>query len=174
MRERERKKRGERERERHRRWRLDWDDRGYCIVFSFGTNDLPCFPLYCRELLQPPQKHVRGCKSHRATTAGRSGGKRRGGGRRANRTIWEVLHIYGLLVRARKQISGKSWSEITLEPLGRKAAPFSRRQISAGSPSPEYYFPRSPSWVCTIFAAPRRRIFGGARDVLKPPAREGS
>lgn len=26
---------------------------GYCIVFSFGTNDLPCFPLYCRELLQP-------------------------------------------------------------------------------------------------------------------------
>lgn len=28
---------------------------------------------------------------------------------KASRTIWEVLHIYGLLVRARKQISSKSW-----------------------------------------------------------------
>lgn len=58
--------------ERHTQWRLGRDDRGYCIVFSFGTNDLPCFPLYCRELLQPPQKHVRGCESHReSATEGR-------------------------------------------------------------------------------------------------------
>lgn len=44
---------------------------------------------------------------------GRGRGRGRGGGRewsgKASRTIWEVLHIYGLLVRARKQISGKSW-----------------------------------------------------------------
>lgn len=110
--------------ERHTQWRLGRDDRGYCIVFSFGTNDLPCFPLYCRELLQPPQKHVRGCESHReSATEGRGWRREREtGGRRtereeeeeewsgkASRTIWEVLHIYGLLVRARKQISSKSW-----------------------------------------------------------------
>lgn len=74
--------------ERHTQWRLGRDDRGYCIVFSFGTNDLPCFPLYCRELLQSPQKHVRGCESHReSATEGRgwrrereTGGTTDGGG----------------------------------------------------------------------------------------------
>lgn len=86
------------------------------------------------------QKHVRGCKNHQKRRRQRrprrgfdlgGGGERKWGKGQLSCAIWEVLHIYGLLVPARKQISGKSRSEITLESSGRKAAPFSSGRISA-------------------------------------------
>jgi len=136
---------------------------GYCIVLSFGTNDLPRFPLYTAASYSPAKTRKGLQESPKATTMtttrmgkGKGNDERKWGKGQPSRAIWEVLHIYGLLVPARKQISGKSRSEITLEPLGCKAAPFSSGRISAFA-TPEYYFPGKWHELRVVFV-PRSTI----------------
>lgn len=72
------------ERERHA-WRLELAERpGYCIVFSFGTNDLPRFPLYIAASYSPAKTRKELQESPRAMTRGSTAGRRVKGRHREN------------------------------------------------------------------------------------------
>lgn len=169
--------------------RLERDDRDIALCFLSGQMIYRVSPCISPRATAP-QKHVRSRESHQkrrlrgcrraeraAATRENRGRKERGRerGRLASRAIWVVLHIYGLLVPARKQISGKSRSEITLEPLGRKAAPFSSERIYPSCVCrAEYYFPGK--WHAASFLASRflsiRARFGFCESSLLRVKRE--
>ena len=79
----------------------------HCVFFR--DKWFTVFPLILPRATTAPQKHVRGCESHRESATGpqwdgvarerervrKSERERNGGGGKANRTIWEVLHFMG-------------------------------------------------------------------------------
>lgn len=69
---------------------------GYCIVFSFGTNDLPRFPLYIAASYSPAKTRKGLQESPKATTT-TDGGFDGGGGarRRENRERGNRAARYG-------------------------------------------------------------------------------
>lgn len=111
----EKEKKGEERRgeeERHTQWRLGRD---IALCFLSGQMIYRVSPYIAASYYNPAKTRKGLCESHRESATEGEGGdgveKERGWSGKASErsTIWEVLHIYGLLVRARKQISGKSW-----------------------------------------------------------------